>query len=183
MISYFQKNLNSGWIWPKFSFDLPIHKRSFWYFLRKDFTTITHPFHGEEWLCQILIHKIVALHFVTNRLFLCWFWQVSLIDGFAGMWITTAALPGTFSTPTSTIIIVSMQISIVSSSSYHTHIPSNAKATFVQSTQMQRFLKTIQTLSCWYSLESSHGALSDVYPFARVSVIFQDFCISLYWPN
>ena len=33
--------------------------------------------------------------------------------------------------------------------------PSNAKATFVQSTPMQRFLKTIQTLSCWYSLESS----------------------------
>ena len=29
--------------------------------------------------------------------------------------------------------------------------PSNAKATFVQSTWTQRFLKTIQTLSCWYS--------------------------------
>ena len=57
---------------------------------------------------------------------------------------------------------------------------SNAKSTFVQSTQMQTFLKTIQTQSCWYSLESSRGALSDEYPFARVSVIFRifaSFCI------
>ena len=53
--------------------------------------------------------------------------------------------------------------------------PSNAKATFIQSTRMQRFLKTIETLSCWYSLESSHWVLSDEYPFARVSVIFQFF--------
>ena len=28
--------------------------------------------------------------------------------------------------------------------------PSNAEATFIQSTRMQRFLKTISTLSCWY---------------------------------
>ena len=34
--------------------------------------------------------------------------------------------------------------------------PSNAQASFAQCTGMQRFLKTIQTLSCWYSLESSH---------------------------
>ena len=33
--------------------------------------------------------------------------------------------------------------------------PSNVKATFIQSTRMQRILKTVQTLSCWYSLESS----------------------------
>ena len=32
--------------------------------------------------------------------------------------------------------------------------PSNAEATF-QSTRMQRFLKNIETLSCWYSFESS----------------------------
>ena len=38
---------------------------------------------------------------------------------------------------------------------------------------MQRFLKNIWTLSCWYSLESSCWVLSDEYPFARVSVIFQ----------
>ena len=31
---------------------------------------------------------------------------------------------------------------------------SNAGATFVQRARMQRFLKTIFTLSCWYSLES-----------------------------
>ena len=53
--------------------------------------------------------------------------------------------------------------------------PPNVKGTFVQSTKMQRFLKTIQTLSCWYSLESSRWVLSDEYPFARVSIIFQDF--------
>ena len=50
--------------------------------------------------------------------------------------------------------------------------PSNAEATFVQSTRMQRFLKTILTLSCWYSLDSSHLVLSDEYPYTRVSVIF-----------
>ena len=34
--------------------------------------------------------------------------------------------------------------------------PSNAEAiTFIQSARTQRFLKTIQNLSCWYSLESS----------------------------
>ena len=58
--------------------------------------------------------------------------------------------------------------------------PSNAGATFIQSTRTQRFLKT---LSCWYSLESSHWVLSDEYPHARVSVIFQLFCIILYCPN
>ena len=35
----------------------------------------------------------------------------------------------------------------------------------------QNILKTIRTLSCWYSLESSRWVLSDEYPFARVSVI------------
>ena len=40
---------------------------------------------------------------------------------------------------------------------------------------MQRVLITIQPLSCWYSLESSHGVLSDEYPYARVSVISQLF--------
>ena len=39
---------------------------------------------------------------------------------------------------------------------YHSINPYNAKATFVQSTWMQRFLKTIQTLSFWYSLDSPH---------------------------
>ena len=33
--------------------------------------------------------------------------------------------------------------------------PSDAEATFIQSMKMQSFLKTIETLSCWYSLESS----------------------------
>ena len=33
--------------------------------------------------------------------------------------------------------------------------PSNAEATFVQSTRMLKSLKTIETLSCWYSFKSS----------------------------
>ena len=45
-----------------------------------------------------------------------------------------------------------------------------AKAIFVRSTRMQRFLKTISTLSCWYILESSHWVLSDESQYARVSV-------------
>ena len=59
--------------------------------------------------------------------------------------------------------------------------PSNAEATFVQSTRMQSFLKTILTLSCWYSLDSSQWVLSDEYPCVRVSIIFSffaSFCIS-----
>ena len=61
--------------------------------------------------------------------------------------------------------------------------PSNTEATFVQSTRMQKFMKTIKTLSCWYSLDSSRRVLSDEYSFARVSVNFQVFCIISYWPN
>ena len=61
--------------------------------------------------------------------------------------------------------------------------PSNAEPTFVQSTGTQKSLKTIQTLSCWYSLESSRRVLSYEYPFAMVSVISSGFCIILYWPN
>ena len=61
--------------------------------------------------------------------------------------------------------------------------PSNADATFVQSTQMQKNLKTLQTLSCWYSSECPLWVLSYEYPFARVSVIFQILCIISYWPN
>ena len=34
--------------------------------------------------------------------------------------------------------------------------PSNAEASFVLSTKTQIFLKTIETLSCWYSLDNSH---------------------------
>ena len=49
---------------------------------------------------------------------------------------------------------------------------SNAEATFIQSARMKIFLKTILTLSCWYSLDSSCWILSDEYPFARLSVIY-----------
>ena len=45
--------------------------------------------------------------------------------------------------------------------------PSNAEATFVQSTRMQRFLKKPE--SCRVGI---HWTLSHEYPFARVSVIF-----------
>ena len=55
--------------------------------------------------------------------------------------------------------------------------PFNAETSYVQSTRTrtQRFLKTIYTLSCWYSLESFRRVLSDENPFARVSVIFRFF--------
>ena len=49
-----------------------------------------------------------------------------------------------------------------------------------KSTRKQRSLKTIYTLSYWYSLDSSHWVLSHEYPFTRVSVIFRyfaSFCI------
>ena len=41
--------------------------------------------------------------------------------------------------------------------------------------ELEKSLKIIQALSSWYSLESSHRLLSDEYPFARVSVIFELF--------
>ena len=53
--------------------------------------------------------------------------------------------------------------------------PSNAEVSFIQITRTQIFSKTIETLSCWYSLEGSSRVLSYEYPFARVSVIFQCF--------
>ena len=34
--------------------------------------------------------------------------------------------------------------------------PSNAEATFIKSAGCKYFLKTSKTLSCWYSLYSSH---------------------------
>ena len=59
-------------------------------------------------------------------------------------------------------------------------IPSNAEAAFIQSIRTHKFVKTIKTLSCWYSLDSSRRVFSDEYPFARVSGIFRffaSFCI------
>ena len=50
--------------------------------------------------------------------------------------------------------------------------PCNAE---VQITRMKRFLKTMYTLSCWYSLDISHRVLSDEYPCARVLVISSFF--------
>ena len=61
--------------------------------------------------------------------------------------------------------------------------PLNAKATLIHSTRAQRFLKTIQTLSSWYSLDSSSWALSDEYPCARFSDTLQLFCIILLRQN
>ena len=56
--------------------------------------------------------------------------------------------------------------------------PSNAKATFVQSTRTQIFEKPLNPVMLVFS-----GVLSDEYPCDRVSVIFQVICIILYWPN
>ena len=62
--------------------------------------------------------------------------------------------------------------------------PFNAEATFIKGTITQiLFLKTFEILSCWNSLESSCWILSDEYPFARASVIFQLFRILFYQPN
>ena len=58
-------------------------------------------------------------------------------------------------------------------------IPSYDDATCIHCTRTQRFLKTIYTLSCWYSLDSSCSALLDEYPCAMVSVIFQGFFASI----
>ena len=50
-----------------------------------------------------------------------------------------------------------------------------------KSIRMKRFLKTIQTLSCWYSLESSPWAFSDECPCARVPLIFRFFASFQAW--
>ena len=60
---------------------------------------------------------------------------------------------------------------------------SMSKTTFVQWARMQRYLKTILTVSCRYSLDNSHCVLSNEYPHARVSGIFELFCIILHRPN
>ena len=60
--------------------------------------------------------------------------------------------------------------------------PSNAEATFVQSTRMQRLLITIQTLSCWYSLDTlvaltKYSQMSTLVPgFHYFFRIFASFC-------
>ena len=51
--------------------------------------------------------------------------------------------------------LVNPNAQVLSSPGLDTVNPFNAETTFVQSTRTQRFLKSIQTLSCWYSLESS----------------------------
>ena len=61
--------------------------------------------------------------------------------------------------------------------------PSNAEAIHIQSTRMQIFLKTSETLSCWYSLNSSRCVVSDEYPCAGDSLIFQFISIISRWPN
>ena len=55
--------------------------------------------------------------------------------------------------------------------------PSNAKTTFVQST-MTQISKNNLTLSCWYSLDSSHCVLSGEYPYTRVSFFLHHFLLA-----
>ena len=59
----------------------------------------------------------------------------------------------------------------------------NAEATFVQRTRIAKTFEKHLNPACWYSLDSSYQVLSDEYPCARVSVIFQVFWIIVYWPN
>ena len=53
--------------------------------------------------------------------------------------------------------------------------PFAAEVIFIQCTKKQIIMKIIGTRSHGYSYESSRWVLSDEYPFARVSVIFQVF--------
>ena len=57
--------------------------------------------------------------------------------------------------------------------------PSNAKATFVQSTRMQRFLNHLNPVMLVF-IGLLLLSISDEYPYARVSIIFQLFCIIFY---
>ena len=61
--------------------------------------------------------------------------------------------------------------------------PSNAEATSIKCTRMQKNMKIILTKSSGYSYESPRRELSDEYPFAMVSVIFKVFLIFLYCSN
>ena len=61
--------------------------------------------------------------------------------------------------------------------------PSNAEATFIKCTRMQKIMKIILTKSSGYSYESPGRELSDEYPFAMVSIISKVFWIFLYRSN
>ena len=53
--------------------------------------------------------------------------------------------------------------------------PSNAEATFIKCTRMQKIMRIILTKSSGYSYESPRWELSDEYPFDMVSVFFKFF--------
>ena len=46
--------------------------------------------------------------------------------------------------------------------------PMNAESTFFQSTKKWTSLKTISTLSCWYSVDSSRRVLSPKHKYAKI---------------
>ena len=54
-------------------------------------------------------------------------------------------------------------------------LPMPIKATFFQSPWTQRFLRTLKTRSCWYSLDSSRSVLSDEYHLRWFRSIFRVF--------
>ena len=55
--------------------------------------------------------------------------------------------------------------------------PSYAEASFVRSTRTLKPLKTMPTLSCWYSLNSSLNE----YQHCRVKMVFKNLCILVPW--
>ena len=61
--------------------------------------------------------------------------------------------------------------------------PSNAKATFQLKHKDAEIFENHLNPACWYSLDSSCWVLLNEYPCARVSVIFEGFCIIWYLPN
>ena len=75
-------------------------------------------------------------------------------------------------------LINGLFISLTECWHYSSLNPSNAMAIIVRSTRTQRFLKTISTLSSWYSLDSSNWILSEEYTYARVSVTFSGYIVS-----
>ena len=76
------------------------------------------------------------------------------------------------------MVEVSPDIKVPTSQSHHIN-PSNAEATFVQSTRTQNIMKIILNLSYRYSFERPCCILSYEYPCARVSVILFRFLASL----
>ena len=140
--------------------------------------------HFPAFLHHFVLAKLATSNTRVKQLFASRnYWFLSLqysLD--SSCWVLSDELPCARVSVISQSLLHHLVIAKLATSNIRVY-PSNAEATFVQSTRTQSVLKTIETLSCWYSLDSSRWVLSDEYPFPRVSIIFQFFCIILYRPN